>query len=561
MNVTHIRLRSFVLNTALAGFVLTAGAGSVSAQTPFIPYYGKNQIHYDTFDWHIYKTDHFEIYYYPELERHLERVVGYAESAYQQISSVLKHDLAFHIPLVLFKTHSEFEQQNIIPGAAQEGVGAFAEPAGNRMVLPLDNPPDLLYRLIVHELTHIFEFDIIPRSIIRRGVPLWVDEGLADYMTGDWRPIDLMTVRDAAVADIVPKMSELNGYGEFGNPRLVYNLGHAAFEFIEARWGQQGLREFLFALRKSAIGSGADTFEDALKLTPEEFDQQFEQYLKARFKPFRDRERPADYGRDLAPNPARSKFRSVLSVEPSPSGDLIAAFTGNRRDGELDIVLLSAKDGQVIRNLTPGFDKDRGFEYLSVPGARWNTVPWMSWSPRGDAIAYFARTEKQRSLIIQNVATRKIERRIVLTSVDAPESPDISPDGRVVAFSALKGGVGDIFTIDLDTQAVVNLTQDGFADYAPTFSADGAFVVYVARISGPKSSLSWISPPGKRRNSPLGPTTTGRRSFSTPTRSSFPPRPRTRWRRSSPTWRATAAFTTCGHSIYGRASFGSTRTR
>ena len=34
-----------------------------SAQTPFVPYFGKNQIRYDNFQWQIYTTDHFEIYY------------------------------------------------------------------------------------------------------------------------------------------------------------------------------------------------------------------------------------------------------------------------------------------------------------------------------------------------------------------------------------------------------------------------------------------------------------------------------------------------------------------
>ena len=90
-------------------------------------------------------------------------VAGYAESAYQQISADLKHDLSFKVPLILFKTHSEFEQENVDPGAAQEGVGAFAEPARHRMVLPIDDPPDQLYGLIIHELTHQFEFDIIPQ--------------------------------------------------------------------------------------------------------------------------------------------------------------------------------------------------------------------------------------------------------------------------------------------------------------------------------------------------------------------------------------------------------------
>ena len=64
-------------------FVFVAGTIAASAQTPFVPYYNKNRIKYDHFKWHIYTTDHFEIYYYPEIEQHLERVASYAESAYQ----------------------------------------------------------------------------------------------------------------------------------------------------------------------------------------------------------------------------------------------------------------------------------------------------------------------------------------------------------------------------------------------------------------------------------------------------------------------------------------------
>ena len=84
--------------------------------------------------------------------------------------------------------------------------------------MPIDEPSDLLYGLIVHELTHQFEFDIIPQALIRRNVPLWVNEGLSDYERGIWSPMDLMTVRDAAVADIVPKMSELEGLRQLQQP-------------------------------------------------------------------------------------------------------------------------------------------------------------------------------------------------------------------------------------------------------------------------------------------------------------------------------------------------------
>ena len=471
---------------SLVGLLALGWAAESMAQqaTSFIPYFGKNRVKYDDFEWHIYETDHFEIYYYPEMEEHLARVAGYAESAYTQISADLTHDLATRIQLVVFKTHSEFEQQNVAPGQSPEGVGAFAEPFRQRIVLPIDEPPDQLYRLVTHELTHQFAFDIIPRSVIRRGIPLWVDEGLADYMAGVWRPSDLMAVRDAALSDILPRMSQFVDYGGFANARVVYNLGHAAFEFIEERWGKEGVRQFLFSLRKTAIGGGGDIYDDAFNISADEFDDAFESYIRDRFQAFRDKERPDDYGRDLAPEPLETKYLAVVSIEPSPSGDLIAAFAQNRKDRELDIVLLSAENGDVVSNLTDGFDQDLGFEAISWSNLRWNTVPWMSWSSADDRLAYFARKGKYRSLVLQNIVTREVEEIVDLNTVDQPESPDISPDGQTVAFSALKGAIGDIYLLDLETRDLTNVTEDDFADYAPTFSPDGSYLVYLARISG-----------------------------------------------------------------------------
>ena len=469
----------------LAGGLIIGLAAAAAAQTPFVPYFGKNNIHYDTFQWHIYATDHFDIYYYEDEQRHIERVAGYAESCYQQISADLKHDLSFRVPLMLFKTHSEFEEENIDPSGADEAVGGFSEPEHDRMVLPMDDPPDQLYGLIKHELTHVFQFDIIPQSLIRRNYPLWVGEGQAEWERAQWTPLDLMEVRDAAVTDIIPKMTEEEGYGEGGNGRYIpYNLGHAVFEFIEAKYGKNGIQSFMFALRKSVIGGGEDAYEEAFHMKKDEFDQAFDRYLKERFKAFRDKERAADYGRNLAPNPQKSEFIEPFAIAPSPSGDLLATILVNRKMRELDIVLLSTKDGSIVRNLTSGFDKGLGFNHIiQMPVAR-QFFPWIAWSPKGDRVAYFVRTEKERTLIVQNVVTKKIEVRVPMKSVDEPESPAFSPDGKIVAFSALRGGIGDIFTVDLDSKQVENLTVDDFADYAPAYMPDGKAIIYSARVSG-----------------------------------------------------------------------------
>ena len=64
-----MRMRFLRISPLLVGALTLATAGVLprpaAGQTPFVPYFGKNQVRYDRFDWHIYKTDHFEIFYYP----------------------------------------------------------------------------------------------------------------------------------------------------------------------------------------------------------------------------------------------------------------------------------------------------------------------------------------------------------------------------------------------------------------------------------------------------------------------------------------------------------------
>ena len=160
--------------------------------------------------------------------------------------------------------------------------------------------------------------------------------------------------------------------------------------------------------------------------------------------------------------------------------------TGNRRDREMDIVLMSSKDGSIIRNLTSGFDQDRGFEFIIHAGhAVQHGAVALVVAIRATAIGYFVRAEKWRTLILQNVLNGDIEERVELRTIDDPESPDISPDGRKVAFAGAAGRRRRHLRRRSGRRAqVTNLTKDGFADSGPTWSPDGQSIVYVARVSG-----------------------------------------------------------------------------
>jgi hypothetical protein len=461
-------------------FLLTF-AGAPSARAQFIPYFGKNKVKYDNFNWRIYKSPHFEIYYYPEFEQHLGRLASYAESGYQKISTALKHEIAFPIPLILYKTHSEFEETNLTPGFVPEGALAFTEPSRDRMVVPIDEPPDRLQGLITHELTHVFEFELVPRNaLLQRGVPLWVDEGLADYMRGLWDPLDIMMVREAAVTERVPKISRVEFEPLTG--REAYNFGHAAFEFIEARYGKEGIRQFLYTWRKNVIaGNLDDIFHQAFRIKPEEFDEAYDKWLKERFKPYRDKQRPSDYGKNASPNPERTHYEQVFGLAGSPSGEMLAAVTANRADGEADIVLLSAKDGSVISNLTKG--TTNRYDGLALNFTARGLGRSISVDAKGDTVAFFGRTGKGRSLFLASLLTGQILKRFPI-ALDEVLAPCLLPDGHGVIFQAMKEGVSDLWLLDLESGAYKNLTQDAFYDADPQVSPDGSLIVYGRRVSG-----------------------------------------------------------------------------
>ena len=228
-------------------------------------------------EWRVHRTDHFEIYYQPDLALYAERAGQEAERAHEHVSSDLKHSLAFAVPVVLFPTANVFDQ-SAPAGLGPTHAASLADPSRDRILFAVDQPAHHWYGRLTHELAHIFLFDILPGNT----APRWFSEGLAEYERSAWDPADLAALRDAVRANDVPKMSALDGDHGSRDARLVQALGHAVFDFIESRWGKAGLRQLIFAVRQTARGGG-DPYAQALQIARSQFDLDFERYLTDRF--------------------------------------------------------------------------------------------------------------------------------------------------------------------------------------------------------------------------------------------------------------------------------------
>ena len=80
----------------------------------------------------------------------------------------------------------------------------------------------------------------------------------------------------------MPSLSQLSGSGAFPDERVNDALGHAAFDYIESRWGRSSIRRFVNALIVPRVDK---TYDAVFDLTPAEFDRAFRNYAGRRFKP------------------------------------------------------------------------------------------------------------------------------------------------------------------------------------------------------------------------------------------------------------------------------------
>lgn len=192
------------------------------ASTPpvYAQLFGKNKVQYRVFDWSFIQSPHFDIYFYGEGQSLAEFTSEVAEDAYRQISRHLNWDLRRRVSIVVYNSHNDFQQTNVTYSYMPEGVGGVTELFKNRVVIPFEGSYEQFRHVIHHELVHAMINDMVfggsvqsaMVNRVRLRIPLWMNEGLAEYLSMGWDTQADMIIRDVAVHDRIPDVRELDFY-------------------------------------------------------------------------------------------------------------------------------------------------------------------------------------------------------------------------------------------------------------------------------------------------------------------------------------------------------------
>lgn len=211
----------------LACAVIAISAGPVSAQ-----YFGQNKVSYETFDFQVLRTAHFDIYHYPAEAEAVALAARLAEQWRTRLADVLGFDLPGRQPLVLYASQPHFQQTQVIGGLIGEGTGGVTESLKRRMVLPFAGSLGETSHVLGHEMVHAFQYAAAGERF--GALPLWFIEGMAEYLS--LGPDDAPTaawLRDLAAGEEIPAIRDLN------DPRYFpYRAGHALWAFLASRYGR-----------------------------------------------------------------------------------------------------------------------------------------------------------------------------------------------------------------------------------------------------------------------------------------------------------------------------------
>ncbi len=439
--------------------------GSADAQ-----FFGQNKVQYKRFRWSVLRTEHFDIHYYQGTEAAVNDAALMAERAYSRLSRVLNHQIHARVPLVLYASHTDFEQTNITPELLGIGTGGVTEFLKRRVFLPFTGSYAELDHVLTHELVHAFQVDILfgdSQGILGNpfasSIPGWFMEGMAEYLSiGGIDTNTAMWLRDASLEGYLIPVGTLAYVGDI----RVYRFGQSIFQFIADKYGIGKIGEILKKTRR--LGSMERALESATGLSVDVLSKKWTEAIRKEYLPqIVDHQTPSAIAMKLTDSEHDfSNFNVAASV--SPSG-LQYVYISDRSMYN-DVYLASALDGKTIRKLIEG-ERTGSFETLRF----FNTS--IAWSPDEKRIAIPAKVGGEDALYIIDVPSGKVANRYRF-GLDAIYSPTWSHDGRRFAFVGLKAGRSALYMVDVSGKNLVSVLNDRYAVRDPVWSPDDSQIAF-----------------------------------------------------------------------------------
>ena len=253
------------------------------SQALFGQYFGQNKVQYNEFDWNFIVSPNFNVYYYGDNYDLAIFTSTIAEESLDQIGKHLRWRSQQPIKIIVYTSHNDFQQTNIVNVYMSEGIGGVTELYKNRIVIPFEGSYAQFKHVIHHELVHAIINDMVYGGNVQGvlsgrvllQVPLWANEGLAEFLSVDWDTNTDMVLRDLAIEENLPEIDQLN------YSILAYKGGQSIWKYITNKYGREKVGEVFQQMKRTQ--NAEKGFENALGIDFEKLTENWHDYLKKEY--------------------------------------------------------------------------------------------------------------------------------------------------------------------------------------------------------------------------------------------------------------------------------------
>jgi WD40 repeat protein len=442
-------------------------------------YFGQNKVRYKDLKFKVYKTPHFEIYYYLKNDSMIKRFAQESELWYTLHQQVFRDTFKKPNPIILYANHPEFQQTTAIDGDIDVGTGGVTEGLKNRVVMPVMETNQTTRHVIGHELVHAFQYHLLLGKDSSNyeninNLPLWMIEGMAEYLSlGKRDSYTAMWMRDAYLNHDIPTVRELTE----SNKYFPYRYGQAFWSFIGSTYGDTVIIPFFKNTARFGLEYG---IRRTFGYNDKTLSSLWKNSIEATYKPFLKDTSQVPVGRRIIDEKNSGKMNLAPSV--SPDGRYLA-FLSEKSLFSIDLFLADAKTGRIIQKLTSKISSTHidEFNFIESAGA---------WSPDGKRFAFSVFNKGRNRMVVVSVPGGNIVDDVSMGKAEQFSNLSWSPDGKNIVFQGLSEGQGDLYMYNFDTKNVTQLTNDKYSDYQPSFSRDGKKIVFSSDRTTYDQSLS-----------------------------------------------------------------------
>ncbi len=423
--------------------------------------FGKNRIQYQDFNWMFYRSDRCDVYFYPKGKQAAQYVLKYGSKEIEKMEQKIGNALENKIQFIIYTNYKDFKESNIgLMGEDLYNTGGVNYISGNKVFLYFDKGySDLdkmmqggIASIIINEMLYGGSVFSQVKNQTMLSVPSWFSQGLLSFYTDNWNFELDDKFRKLILNNKAADITKLKG-----NESVV--AGHAFWKFVADKYSDRTVASVVNMTRnirnyeRAILYTLGTTFDILYKASIEHYKQKY----------------VIDLNRDLPETETAlaTKKQTIYSQFAVANTNGNIAYVTNR-DGQERVWVKSEnkKKAKKIYRFHHRIEDHPDFSY-----------PLIAWHPRGTILGMIYRDKELMYYVTYNIDTKeKIKKPI--TNIDKVTSFSYSNDGRYFVFSGIKNGQSDIYVYFLVSNSYIQITDDIYDDYAPSFYEGSSKIMF-----------------------------------------------------------------------------------